>query len=648
MATTEMRLQCFAGRRSLIIGILLLCCLTIGAAFALRGDASNLLVAQSSWVDLSKNASSSEASRKNFLPYDGELALGYVDGAHWVKLELPHFDDDLILTAWPLWLDNVDVYFSEFDAPIARLGATNRSAGVVASVLGATIMLAPDAPQTIWVRVETSTTSFIDLRVLTSAQAMSETFYRSLWIGLHSAILAILISIALVVWTLGFGKLFLAFALQQIAYLNYVVEFQGVTQIVLSGRVSPEVFPTIHAVSTFLVVSSLLAYEAYFISQFRTHRALTALLWALVGAVLIAFALWIWGEREVALFLTPIIYIVSLPVFWLAALFTNTTVEDATHISRATLVGYASITLASVITVSGAVLGGNVAPGWSIYWFNLGHGMLISIPMLGILILALRNSWFEKIQSQIERNKAEDRAKREKQLLEEKSRFLHMLMHELNTPLSVAMLALSLPEQGENEIDLARNAARDMKSIIDRCVQDDRLHAGIIEPQWETFALSDAIRAILTTDPNQSDRLEISPHFFRTRVCSDRQLIGIILSNILENALKYSDPAAPISLALYHETRAEREGLIIKIASIPAKDNWPDPARLFKRYYRSRQSSHVSGSGLGLHLARGLASLVQGDLTYEKAGKEAVFALWIPTTPSCGSSSSRTVINSGN
>ncbi|WP_439150705.1 sensor histidine kinase [Sulfitobacter sp.] len=622
--------------------IVLFALMVLGVMLSPTGTSNSSVLAREVWLDQSGAMPFSEVRGQDFAPLERELAAGYVDGAHWIRLQLGSHDSDLILAVWPMWLDEVDVYSADFDSPIAQLGVSSRSAGVENSVLGASLMLAPQGPKTYWIRVDTTTTTFVKLSVVTSFEAVHETFRRSTVIGLLSSVLVIFIVVAMTAWAFGCGNLFLAYGLQQIVYLNYTLDFQGVTQILLSELVGNEVFSIIHAVSTFLVVFSMVAYEAYFISRIRVHWALVALTGVLAGAIIGTFALWIIFDPELGLSLVAWIYTASLAVFWIAALSIKINADRITQVPKGLFIAYASIVLTSVLSVSGSVLGGDAAHIFSIYWFNLGHGMMVAIPMLGILFAILNRSWLEKRQAYIDRDKAEYQAKRDKLQLADKSRFLSMLMHELNTPLSVATLALNLSERDYPRVDQALNATRDMRSIIDRCLHDDRLASGSIKPQWKTFDLLELVTEIRSAVSTMESRISVVASENLDQVCSDRQLVGIILKNLMENAVKYSDLDTPIGLIASYANRLDVCGISIEIANSPPKDGWPNPGKLFTRYHRETYATHVSGAGLGLHLAQGLAELIQGDLNYEKVGTEAVFELWIPLSPHSGSFSSRT------
>lgn len=103
-----------------------------------------------------------------------------------------------------------------------------------------------------------------------------------------------------------------------------------------------------------------------------------------------------------------------------------------------------------------------------------------------------------------------------------------------------------------------------------------------------------------------------------------------VLTNLLENAAKYSPPDAPITL------RIRREGAGV---AIDVEDRGPgippdELPRLFDRYYQSRRArAHKTGLGLGLYISRGLVEAHGGTLRVASSpGQGSVFTVWLPGT----------------
>ena len=205
-----------------------------------------------------------------------------------------------------------------------------------------------------------------------------------------------------------------------------------------------------------------------------------------------------------------------------------------------------------------------------------------------------------------------------------------MLSHELKTPLAVIRMSLG---QGSEVIDQASRArlvraVADINAIIERCLQTDRLQHGRIELDKRPFNPGELLRQIIGSSA-QAQRVELHAPQLPDGV-SDTQLLSVILSNLIDNALKYSAPQAMISVTAIAASRNEQAGVHIKISNLPGSAGLPDAAQVFRKYYRSPGAHSKTGSGLGLHIAQGFSTMLGGELRYTPSDGAVKFVLWIP------------------
>jgi signal transduction histidine kinase len=107
-------------------------------------------------------------------------------------------------------------------------------------------------------------------------------------------------------------------------------------------------------------------------------------------------------------------------------------------------------------------------------------------------------------------------------------------------------------------------------------------------------------------------------------------MLAIVLGNLLDNACKYSSANSRIRVKLEPQTMAGRRGWLWSIGNEPGIAGLPDPAQLFRKYYRSTQARRLSGSGLGLFLVKAMLDLMQGHITYAEVSGQANFSIWLP------------------
>jgi signal transduction histidine kinase len=113
-----------------------------------------------------------------------------------------------------------------------------------------------------------------------------------------------------------------------------------------------------------------------------------------------------------------------------------------------------------------------------------------------------------------------------------------------------------------------------------------------------------------------SPRLQVAPGSGSLSVFADRQLVCVVLKNLLENALKYSPKDSVVSIQLGRKPWVDGEAVYVRVSNAPGEAGWPDAQRLFSKYYRSAGSHHTTGSGLGLHLSKQMALYLGGDVLH--------------------------------
>lgn len=115
-------------------------------------------------------------------------------------------------------------------------------------------------------------------------------------------------------------------------------------------------------------------------------------------------------------------------------------------------------------------------------------------------------------------------------------------------------------------------------------------------------------------------------------VYTDAHFFEIMCCNLIDNAVRYGDPVAPVIVqAQARFNSAGMPGLVISVSNRPGVSSWPDADKVFKKYYRSAGAEAQSGTGLGLYLVRTLAGLLGGECVYAPDNKHIRFDLWLPS-----------------
>jgi signal transduction histidine kinase len=213
--------------------------------------------------------------------------------------------------------------------------------------------------------------------------------------------------------------------------------------------------------------------------------------------------------------------------------------------------------------------------------------------------------------------------------------------HELRTPLARVRLALELAAEG----DLAQ-ARRHLAGIegdvaeVEKLVEDvltaSRLElgaaAGAAPLHRAVVAAADLVHAAAerfrAAHPDRALAVDAGPAL--PAVDADAVLLRRALENLLENAAKYSDPPAPISLAA-----SARDGaLVLEVADRGIGVDPADLPRLFTPFFRTDRSRArgTGGTGLGLALAKRVAEAHGGTIAVEsRPGEGTTVRISVPT-----------------
>ena len=210
------------------------------------------------------------------------------------------------------------------------------------------------------------------------------------------------------------------------------------------------------------------------------------------------------------------------------------------------------------------------------------------------------------------------------------------MSHQMKTPLSgVAMYTDLLLEgrmtEAERQEFLSRIKAgtEKLKWMMDSLVKMSRLEVGAIELSPVSTGIkqtiSDSISTVYGTAVKKN--ISIQTAFFEdVSLLHDRKWTSEAITNILENAIKYSTAGEELNifvetLPIYTKISITDYGIGI------APEEWNS---IFKRFYRGRNAKGVDGAGLGLYLAS-LIFHKQGGyiLVDSKPGKYTTFSMFL-------------------
>ncbi|MGR8007723.1 ATP-binding protein [Streptomyces hypolithicus] len=197
---------------------------------------------------------------------------------------------------------------------------------------------------------------------------------------------------------------------------------------------------------------------------------------------------------------------------------------------------------------------------------------------------------------------------------------LAAVSHDLRTPLAAikaAVTSLRADDVAWSEADQAEllegieDAADRLDHLVGNLLDMSRLQTGTVTPLFRETDLDEVVPMALVGVPAESVGLDIPETLPMVDV--DRGLLERAVANIVENAVKYSPGATPVSVA------ASALGDRVELRVTDRGPGVPDDAkeRIFEPFQRYGDAPRGAGVGLGLAVARGFVESMGGTLTAE-------------------------------
>ncbi|SFZ86231.1 Signal transduction histidine kinase [Devosia enhydra] len=218
--------------------------------------------------------------------------------------------------------------------------------------------------------------------------------------------------------------------------------------------------------------------------------------------------------------------------------------------------------------------------------------------------------------------------------------FVALVSHEFRAPLSVIAAAadnLSMSASAGADYVVSRAAkirqtVSRMSLLIENVLAGERLDSGRTREAAEPFELSEVLVAVVGgLDDSAADRIQLAVNG-SGMVAGERNLIEIVVLNLIQNAIKYSPAASPVSVAL--ATDGAQAIIDVTDHGGGVADEHRD--LIFTKYYRGHTAG-VSGSGLGLFISREVARHYGGELTLAASSEDgSTFRLVLPISGQAG------------
>ncbi len=259
--------------------------------------------------------------------------------------------------------------------------------------------------------------------------------------------------------------------------------------------------------------------------------------------------------------------------------------------------------------------------------------------------VAARTSELEQSIRQL--RESENRLRQQREALAEadrrKNEFLAMLAHELRNPLQPILTAIELarqPKLAPAELQWGRKVIERQVKLLARLVDDlldaSRINSGKLELRREIVAMSQIVAAAVDSVRPLVDgkklTLDVRCPDERIEIVADGARLTQVLSNLLNNAVKFTPRGGNIALSVARENGE----IAVRVVDDGAGLSETERARVFEMFYQgdARAGAGNGGLGLGLALVKQLVELHGGSVSARSAGRDqgSEFCVRLPGT----------------
>jgi two-component system, OmpR family, phosphate regulon sensor histidine kinase PhoR len=231
---------------------------------------------------------------------------------------------------------------------------------------------------------------------------------------------------------------------------------------------------------------------------------------------------------------------------------------------------------------------------------------------------------------------------RQKKISEMKSDFINNMTHEFKTPIATISLAadtITNPKVINDEksirhfIGMIKKENSRMNKKVETILQIASLDKKEIEFRFENVSLHIIIQhAVETIDiqvQQRNGRINLNLSAADPVVWGDSEHLTNLVSNFLDNALKYSSEEPDISVS----TKNIEKGVLLIVEDKGIGMTKAVQSKIFERFYRQSSGNvhDVKGFGLGLNYARAIIDAHKGNVTvFSEPGKGSRFEIFLP------------------
>lgn len=229
---------------------------------------------------------------------------------------------------------------------------------------------------------------------------------------------------------------------------------------------------------------------------------------------------------------------------------------------------------------------------------------------------------------------------REKELSDLKTRFISMASHEFRTPLTTILASAETleryshkftPEKQQTILKRIQTSVHHVIGLLNDVLTVGKGEAGKLGCTLAPIDLHqfcrDLVEEVQFAQVSTASAIEFSATGDRFWVLADEKLLRHVLLNLLSNAVKYSPEHTPVSFTL----NCGADQTVLQVSDRGIGIPPADQAQLFGAFHRADNVGNISGTGLGLVIAKRATEAHQGRISFvSEVGAGTTFTVVLP------------------
>ena len=260
-----------------------------------------------------------------------------------------------------------------------------------------------------------------------------------------------------------------------------------------------------------------------------------------------------------------------------------------------------------------------------------------------ILDITERKNYTKKLEKKVEERTEQLNValSKEKELNKLKTQFLSLVSHEFKTPLSgiltssVLLDKYKLTEQQDKRdkhIKTISDKVHYLNNILNDFLSLEKLETGKLTYRFDHFKLTKVIDEVIYNANmllKEGQYIIYPDNINDLSLFQDEKTIVLILSNLINNAIKYSPEHSVITIDIEQNNELTTIHIKDNGIGIPLKDQ----KSIFERYFRAENVMNTQGTGIGLNITKNHLENLDGTICFEsEEQKGTTFTITIPNT----------------